>query len=495
LNEDKRVKEIDMFHKHKAAIFFIALSILSVISSCSSDSEKDFEDKLSSNTYYQFDPVIESLNFEGNTVIINRYSVTEDGKLVVKDGSIVPYSTVDGIIYLESPPFLDSSSRILNVSEDFNRLQRGDTTYDALSPISSFYNERYFASAETDLPYIPDGTEEFYYVLKSGESSSLELESNFIDYENQVFIRDTSARECDSTPFFNSCEIDEDWFLLSSVTERNGYVTLHNIAVISGAEFEFDPDDVYYYKIEFSNALEGIPSKDGLLEVEPKILTITEWAALVTEKEKEAARLAEEEAARIAEEARIAKEEALRRKIIEENLNTCLDGRYSPLCDYELLTPEQLAQARAAEARIATEKARIEEESRIATEKARIEEESRIAAEEARIEEESRIAAEEAANVEEVFKEDYLPLVAIAPTYPGRAARRGITGWCIVSFTVNAAGNVEEDTIKVVDAEPADIFDRSSISAAAKFKFQPRVVDGQAVPVSDVEYTFRYEFE
>lgn len=469
-----------MFHKHKAAIFFIALSILSVISSCSSDSEKDFEDKLSSNTYYQFDPVIESLNFEGNTVIINRYSVTEDGKLVVKDGSIVPYSTVDGIIYLESPPFLDSSSRILNVSEDFNRLQRGDTTYDALSPISSFYNERYFASAETDFPYIPDGTEEFYYVLKSRESSSLELESNFIDYENQVFIRDTSARECDSTPFFYSCEIEEDLFLLSSVTERNGYVTLHNIAVISGAEFEFDPDDVYYYKIEFSNALEGIPSKDGLLEVEPKILTITEWAALVTEKEKEAARLAEEEAARIAEEARIAKEEALRRKIIEENLNACLDGRYSPLCDYELLTPEQLAQARAAEARIATEKARLEE--------------SRIAAEEARIEEESRIA-EEAVTVEEVFKEDYLPLVAIAPTYPGRAARRGITGWCIVSFTVNAAGNVEEDTIKVIDAEPADIFDRSSISAAAKFKFQPRVVDGQAVPVSDVEYTFRYELE
>ena len=30
---------------------------------------------------------------------------------------------------------------------------------------------------------------------------------------------------------------------------------------------------------------------------------------------------------------------------------------------------------------------------------------------------------------------DYLPLVAIAPQYPTRAAQRGIEGWCLVSFT------------------------------------------------------------
>ena len=55
---------------------------------------------------------------------------------------------------------------------------------------------------------------------------------------------------------------------------------------------------------------------------------------------------------------------------------------------------------------------------------------------------------------------DYLPLVAIAPQYPpGR--QRGIEGWCLVSFTVDGMGNVVEDTITVVDAEPASIFDRS----------------------------------
>jgi len=90
---------------------------------------------------------------------------------------------------------------------------------------------------------------------------------------------------------------------------------------------------------------------------------------------------------------------------------------------------------------------------------------------------------------------DYLPLVAIAPQYPTRAAQRGIEGWCLVSFTVDGMGNVVEDTITVVDAEPANIFDRSSIRAATRFKFQPRVTDGQGVEVPGVQYLFRYQLE
>lgn len=90
---------------------------------------------------------------------------------------------------------------------------------------------------------------------------------------------------------------------------------------------------------------------------------------------------------------------------------------------------------------------------------------------------------------------DFLPLVAIAPQYPTRAAQRGIQGWCLVSFTVNGLGNVEEESIEVVDAEPANIFDRSSRRAATRFKFQPRVVDGVGVAVPGVQYLFRYQLE
>lgn len=88
---------------------------------------------------------------------------------------------------------------------------------------------------------------------------------------------------------------------------------------------------------------------------------------------------------------------------------------------------------------------------------------------------------------------EMLPLVNVTPTYPTRAAQRGIEGWCQVEFTVTPEGNVED--VRVVDAEPQGIFDRSSIRAAQRFRFQPRVVDGEAVAVPGVQYVFRYELE
>ena len=90
---------------------------------------------------------------------------------------------------------------------------------------------------------------------------------------------------------------------------------------------------------------------------------------------------------------------------------------------------------------------------------------------------------------------DYLPLVAIAAQYPERARARDIEGWCIVSFTVDGQGNVVKDSIEVVDAEPPEIFNRSSIQAAARFRFQPRVRDGVGVEVPGVQYLFRYQFD
>ncbi len=90
---------------------------------------------------------------------------------------------------------------------------------------------------------------------------------------------------------------------------------------------------------------------------------------------------------------------------------------------------------------------------------------------------------------------DYLPLVALAAEYPARARASDIEGWCIVSFTVNAQGSVVEDSIVVVDAEPPDVFNRTSIRAASRFRFQPRVKNGVGIEVPGVEYLFRFEFE
>lgn len=88
---------------------------------------------------------------------------------------------------------------------------------------------------------------------------------------------------------------------------------------------------------------------------------------------------------------------------------------------------------------------------------------------------------------------EYLPIVKIAPTYPMRARTRGIEGHCTVEYTVTAAGTVKD--VVVIDAEPTGIFEKASIDAALKFKYKPRVVNGEPIEVKGVRNIFRYRLE
>lgn len=88
---------------------------------------------------------------------------------------------------------------------------------------------------------------------------------------------------------------------------------------------------------------------------------------------------------------------------------------------------------------------------------------------------------------------EMLPLVNVQPSYPTRAAQRGIEGWVQVRFVVTAEGGVRD--VEVVDAEPPNIFNSSAIRAAERFRFQPRVVGGEAVDVPGVQYVFRFQLE
>ena len=88
---------------------------------------------------------------------------------------------------------------------------------------------------------------------------------------------------------------------------------------------------------------------------------------------------------------------------------------------------------------------------------------------------------------------EYLPIVKVAPSYPRRAQTRGITGYCIVEYTVTASGAIRDP--KAVDCQPAGVFDAASVKAATKFKYKPRVVDGVAIEVGGVQNKFTYELE
>jgi TonB family protein len=88
--------------------------------------------------------------------------------------------------------------------------------------------------------------------------------------------------------------------------------------------------------------------------------------------------------------------------------------------------------------------------------------------------------------------EEMYPIEHVEPVYPKAAADGEIEGWVQVRFTVGADGIVVEESVGIVDAEPAGLFNESAIAATEKFRFSPRIVDGEAVDVSDVQYVFRY---
>jgi len=88
---------------------------------------------------------------------------------------------------------------------------------------------------------------------------------------------------------------------------------------------------------------------------------------------------------------------------------------------------------------------------------------------------------------------DYLPLVRIQPQYPRRAAERGVEGYAIVELTVTPNGTTQD--IQVVEAEPSGYFERAAIRAAEKFKYKPKVVNGEPIEVNGVRYLFTFELE
>ncbi len=88
---------------------------------------------------------------------------------------------------------------------------------------------------------------------------------------------------------------------------------------------------------------------------------------------------------------------------------------------------------------------------------------------------------------------EYLPIVKVAPIYPRRAQSRGIEGYCTISYTVTKLGTTKD--WEAVDCTPPGYFERASIKAAGKFKYKPRVVDGEPIEVPNVQNRFTYELD
>lgn len=88
---------------------------------------------------------------------------------------------------------------------------------------------------------------------------------------------------------------------------------------------------------------------------------------------------------------------------------------------------------------------------------------------------------------------EYLPIVKVAPAYPIKAAIEGVEGNCAVEFTVTTSGATKD--VRTEAENCPSVFARASINAAKKFKYKPRIVNGEAIEVHNVRNIFLYTLE
>ena len=74
---------------------------------------------------------------------------------------------------------------------------------------------------------------------------------------------------------------------------------------------------------------------------------------------------------------------------------------------------------------------------------------------------------------------EVMPLNDVSPEYPRYALQRGIEGHVKLAFTINRAGAVEN--LRVLEASPANVFEREARRAAVRWRFAPRTEGGLAV--------------
>ncbi|MBT1450394.1 energy transducer TonB [Glaciecola sp. XM2] len=88
---------------------------------------------------------------------------------------------------------------------------------------------------------------------------------------------------------------------------------------------------------------------------------------------------------------------------------------------------------------------------------------------------------------------EYVPITKVAAVYPRRALQRGIQGYVIVEFTVTKTGGVRDPF--VVESEPEGIFEQAAMDAVLKFKYKPRVINGEPTEVAGVQNRVTFEID
>ncbi len=85
---------------------------------------------------------------------------------------------------------------------------------------------------------------------------------------------------------------------------------------------------------------------------------------------------------------------------------------------------------------------------------------------------------------------DAVPMVRVQPTYPERAAQRGIEGRVLVEFTISKSGSVKD--AKVIAYEPSKIFNKAALKAVSQWKYNPKIENGKPVEQKGIRVAFPF---
>ncbi len=85
---------------------------------------------------------------------------------------------------------------------------------------------------------------------------------------------------------------------------------------------------------------------------------------------------------------------------------------------------------------------------------------------------------------DDLEREDPKPLFRRAPTYPLKASDNGFQGWVQIEFTIDKEGFVKDPV--VIDAERPKLFNKPALKALEKWRYAPKVENGERVESREV---------
>ncbi len=85
-----------------------------------------------------------------------------------------------------------------------------------------------------------------------------------------------------------------------------------------------------------------------------------------------------------------------------------------------------------------------------------------------------------------------VPTKRVAPEFPSRARSKNVSGFVKLTFLVGLDGRVSE--ARVLEAQPAGMFDQAALDAIGQWSFEPGEYEGQPV-ASRMTINLRFELE